>query len=246
MCHSFYFIVIKHCIRHKDKNDIMCPCSVGTQSKVGETHPRASHPGLWYSVWVKMATLELHDLIRDSCLTFCYERSCGEIIWFQNNRISGISHCLLGYHSQLLTTSTARPIRTGTRALLSTLEGQEEQESVKQSLLRAPVIFGMCSDHLRIHLWWFLPSQKVIRESRLRGDHLASTFFRLNWWQGTPRSSVYHHVRCGPPCPPVLGNNRWGWKILSFSHLWGEYKTILKPSLCDLGIATESSKLVFL
>ena len=111
MCHSFYFIVIKHCIRHKDKYDIVCPCSLGTQSKVGETHPRASHPGLWYSVWVRMATLELHGLIRDSCLTFCYERSCGKIIWFQNNRISGISHCLLRYHSQVLTTSTARPIK---------------------------------------------------------------------------------------------------------------------------------------
>ena len=250
MCHSFYFIVIKHCIRHKDKYDIVCPCSLGTQSKVGETHPRASHPGLWYSVWVRMATLELHGLIRDSCLTFCYERSCGKIIWFQNNRISGISHCLLRYHSQVLTTSTATPIKTGTRALLSTLEGQEEQESVKQSLLRAPVIFGVCSDHLRIHLWQFLPSQKVIRESRLRGDHLASTFFiRLDSFvrlmAGDPKV-FYHHVRCEPPCPPVLGNNRWGWKIQSFSHLWGEYKTILKPSLYDLGIATESSKLVFL
>ena len=114
------------------------PCCLGTQSEVGETHPRASHPGLWYPGCVRMATLELHGLIRDSCLTFCYERSCGKIIWCQNNRMSGISYCLLGYHSQLLTTSTARPIRACTRALLSTLEGQEEQESVKQP----------CSEHL--------------------------------------------------------------------------------------------------
>lgn len=43
--------------------------------------------------------------------------------------------CLQGYHSKLLTTSIARPIRTGTRVWLYTLEVREEQESVKQALL---------------------------------------------------------------------------------------------------------------
>lgn len=198
--------MIKHCVRHKDECDVLCPCSLGTQSEVGETYPRASHPGLWYPGCVRMTTLELHGLIRDSCLTFCYERSCGKIIWCQNNRISGISHCLLGYHSQLLTTSTARPIRACTRALLFTLERQEEQESVKQALFRAPVIFGVCSDHLRIHLWQFVPSQKVIRESRLRGDHLASTiFFGLDWWQGAQGLLSITMSDVGHPAPQSLG-----------------------------------------
>ena len=223
-------------------------CSLGTQSKVGKTHPRTCHPGLWYSVWVRMATLELHGLIRDSCLTFCYERSCGKIIWCQNNRVSGTSHCLLRYHSQLLTTSAARPIRTGPRALLSTLEGQEEQESVKQALFRAHLWSLACV--LTTGEFTFDSSFQVKRS--LESQDLETTwpapcFFRLDWWQGTPRSSIYHHIRCGPPCPPVLGNNRLGWKIQSYSATCGrEYETTLKPSLCDLGIAIESSKLVFL
>lgn len=182
----------------------MCPCSLGTQSKVGETHPRTCHPALWYSVWVRMATLELHGLIRDSCLTFCYERSCGKIIWCQNNRISGTSHGLLGYHSPLLTTSAARPIRTGPRALLSTLEGQEEQKCEASLVQSPPVIFGVCSDHWRIHLWQFIPSQEVIRKSRLR-DHLASTmFFQVRLTAGDPKvfyPSPYQMWATLPPSP---------------------------------------------
>lgn len=59
----------------------------------------------------------------------------GKIIWRQNNGMSRMLQCLQGYHSKLLITSIARPIRTGTRVWLYTLEVREEQESVKQALL---------------------------------------------------------------------------------------------------------------